>query len=286
MSVVGAVSLVTDAVAGGFFLATRNLHLVLADMAAKLAWLLLTFLFLLFSATIFLPLPTSGGERAPQLGTLLFGVRVATFWPQFLENLIIAGVLSFLTWGLLEAFVRSRILYWIWHGFPERKRTFARFLASGMLRRLIFGLVAALLILILMGPGLATSRGEWTRTWPEMQWAVLTVVLLLTMVAFVLMVVDTLLRCDAVETLGPQLGGITAAVALIGLFEVILRLAALAGTVVLLNLIAVPVVLLFGVPAIGVTLSVVHSYLLLVRYCAIGIMRTYYVESAPAHGAS
>jgi hypothetical protein len=97
--------------------------------------------------------------------------------------------------------------------------------------------------------------------------------LLLAVVAFGLMVMDTLLRCDAIEALGRHLGPIVLAVGAIGVFEMIIRAWAVAATVILTSLMPSPAALLVAIPAGAILLSIVHSYLLLVRYSAIGIIR-------------
>jgi hypothetical protein len=107
----------------------------------------------------------------------------------------------------------------------------------------------------------------------ELPWAWVGGAAVLVMVAFALMLVDTLLRCDAVETLGGHVGSVVAAVSAVGLVEVALRWIALMTTLIAVSLLEPPLALILVVPAIGIGLSVAHSYLLIVRYSAVDIIR-------------
>jgi len=110
--------------------------------------------------------------------------------------------------------------------------------------------------------------------------------LLLVMVAFVLMLLDTLLRADAIGAFGDHPGTVVIAVAAVGLFEALIRLSALAATMILMSLIPATAALALAAPVAGVGLSAAHSYLLLVRYSAIGIIRQYPIRASTQNGSS
>lgn len=279
--------LIADAVAGGITAASRRLGLVLADMAAKGVWLAATALMLLVAFSSFAPRLSPPAGTPPELAGLYVMASVLEGWPGLMARVALAGIGSFALWSLLEAFVRSRIVGWVWDR-PPVNALFTRFLASGLLRRLAFAFAAVMVGLVVLGPGLAEGSGEWIRAWPETRWAVAGGLLILVLVAFVLMLLDTLVRCDAVETLGGSLGPVVAAVAAIGLLEVLVRLSAVMATLIAMSVMPAPLALLLAVPLATIGLSTTHSFLLLVRYSAIGIIRQHIeyprsTDDAPGH---
>lgn len=269
---------ISDAIAGGMAMGLRRVALLAADLAGKAVWVTATAALVIVAMASFasgLSLP----ENLPaELGGFYVSAALAERWPILLGRLLVSGLVSFALWSLIEAFVRSHIVRRTGARDPLTP-VFFRFLASGILRRLSFGLAAVLVVWVVLGPGLAAGSGEWMREWADIRWAGAGGVMLLIMLAFVLMLLDTLLRCDAVDTLGPELISVVAVVAAIGLIEVGVRLSALMATVIAVRVLPGVLVLVVAVPVVAITLSVTHSYLLVVRYSAIGIIR-HQIENA------
>lgn len=270
-------NLVEEAVAGGFRRALSRLHLVAADMATKLVWLFLSVACVLGAFLVFLAVVQPPGGP-PELAGVILLARALEAWPVLAGGLLVAACVSFLVWCVLEALVRSRIIGWARTGVGFRT-VFWRFLTSGLLRRCAFVLSAAVLLVVLLGPALTGNSAEWTRTRLGSPWAWVGGGVVLVMVAFVLMLTDTLIRCDAIETLGGHVGAVVAAVSAIGLTEVAVRWAALMVTLIAVNVMPSPLGLIVAVPTVGLVLSLAHSYLLVVRYTAVDIIRQH-IESS------
>lgn len=271
-------SLVAEAVTGGFRRAMSRLHLVAADMATKLVWILLSSACVLAAFLAFFSAVRPPDGVPPDLVGLVLLARALDAWPILVGGLLVAAGVSFLAWCVLEALVRSRIIGWRGTGVGFRT-VFWRFLTSGLLRRCAFVLTTAVLLIVLLGPALTGNSAEWTRTRLESPWAWVGSGLVLVMVAFVLMLTDTLVRCDAIETLGGHVGTVVAAVSAIGLTEVAVRWAALMVTLIAVNVMPSPMGLILAVPTVGLVLSLAHSYLLVVRYTAVDIIRQH-IESS------
>lgn len=270
-------SLVGAAVTGGFVRAMGRLHLVAADMATKLVWLLLSGALLLAALFIFLARIQPPDDLPPDVVGLVVLTQALRAWPVLAGGLLTAMFVSFLIWCVLEALVRSRIVGW--GGTVGFRTLFWRFLTSGLLRRVVFLLTTAILLAISVGPALTGNAAEWTGTRLDSPWVWVGSGVILVMVAFVLMLADTLVRCNAVETLGGHVGTVVGAVSAVGLTEVGVRWAALMTTLIAVKLMPSPLGLVVALPTVGIALSLAHSYLLVVRYSAVDIIRQHLESS-------
>jgi hypothetical protein len=272
------VSLVAEAVTGGFRRSVSRLHLVAADMATKLVWLCLSLACILAAVMAFLAALQPPPGVPQDLAGLIVLARALRAWPVLAGGLLVAAGVSFAAWCVLEALIRSRIVGWVRPGVGFRA-VFWRFLTSGLLRRGAFALTATLILVVLVGPALTGNSAEWTRTRLESPWAWVGGGLVLVMVAFALMLTDTLVRCDAIETLGGHVGTVVAVVSAVGLTEVGIRWGALMATLITVRILPSPLGLIVAVPTVGLVLSLAHSYLLVVRYSAVDIIRQH-IESS------
>ncbi len=277
---------VSGYLAAGFSLASRRFDLVFLDFISKLLWVAVTLgLFWLagiwFSSRALL----SGADlRAFETGVppvaLAGVVRVVLENAETLGwNLALAAAASCGWWFVAEAFVRAGMLPLSGNSFYRNALgNFAVFLASGLIRRSIMGSAGLLLGLIIFGPLLTSPLGEWGQAFPDIGWPALAGSALIAVLAFALMLLDTLVRNDALEVAGDQLGQVLGVVGTLVLFEASL----LASAVVLVGVsfgmasgaAGVSGVFLLALILVA-TLSVVDSYLLLVRYYTVGIMRSY-----------
>ncbi len=265
----------------GFVLAMQRPHLVILDMVAKLVWITLTVaLFGLagiwFASKVEL---TQNDVLAlqsdiPALVGLTLVQSVIAQGSSLVAPLAVAAILSIGGWVLIEAFVRGGLL-------PLTDRTFVkdalihfpRFLWVGLLRRTILGLGVGLVVLIVLGPLLTVPMGEWGRFWPDVQWAALAGLGMLVLLAFGLMTVETLIRSDAVGVLGVDPSGVVGIVFVLALVEsAVVLAAAVAATLIIQRVGSLGGPVVVGIFLTG-ALSAGHSYLLLVRYSAVGIMR-------------
>ncbi len=274
-------SIVNDVLRQGFQLAHHRLRLIYLDLVWKSIWLVLTLagLFLVamwFGAEFRSTVWADTGNRAVSGAITVALLR--RFWLAK-HAAILAAVasvlfLSLVAWFLVEAGVRSKL-------FTSHGQGFSAFLVSSCLKS--FFILAAVLALaaICFGRYFATPFSEWPQLWPDTRGAAFVGVVAITTLGFFLTILDTLVRNDAIELLGTDLFRVTGLIAILLLFEKmifascammlgigLLKVAGLKGAVAILVATAT---------AVG-SLNVLHSYLLLVRYLAVGILRQNAVE--------
>ena len=132
-----------------------------------------------------------------------------------------------------------------------------------------------LMLLIVFGQYLRTPVHEWPALWSDSSGVALIAGMLVVAIWFVLTVFETILRINALDVLGRDLFTVTGVIGTLILFEGLLI-----GSGVRVGIIALSLVsgitgaglLLIAVVAAIVLLSIVHSYLLVVRYCAIAVL--------------
>ena len=260
----------------------RRPHLVVLDIGAQIIWIAVTVgVFALVGIGFAAQLPLSEDAlRALDSGVPL--LVAATLLQTVLSRahvlttaLVVAGVVCCLGWVVWEAFVRAGLLPPSSRSFLEDARShFGRYLWTGVLRRTVLGLGIMLMILLSAGPLLTAPIGEWDRIWPDVQWAALAGLAIVALSGFCLMTLETLLRSDAIDALGRDLSRVVGIVAALTIVEVACVLVATATSLLVVrmtgsvgNSIGV-VIFLIGVLAVN------HSYMTLVRYAAIGIVRS------------
>jgi hypothetical protein len=270
-----------DDVRDGFLLAMRRPHLLILDLIAKLTWLILTVTVFGIAGIWFasgVQLTNSAVQAfqsgVPALVAVTLIQSVISNGSALVETFAVGAITCFGTWILLEAFVRGGLL-------PLTDRTFVqdaadhflRYLWVGLIRRTTLGLGAVLAALIALGPLLTMPVAEWAQIWPDVRWAALAGLGILVLLAFGLMTIETLIRSDAIELLGVDLSRIVGIVLVLALVEAGVVLGALAASALIMQWLGSPGgLVLAGILFAGV-LSVSHSYILLVRYSAVGIMR-------------
>lgn len=243
----------------GFALANRRLRLVLLDTVWKAVWLVLTAgllaaVFVWFSSQLQSIAWQDTG--VPALNGLLAARLLQDFWDANKREILwaVTAVLSVavLLWFLLEGYFRSRIL-----DGPNGMRLYV---ASGFAKATI--LAGTIVILGL----LADSRG-----------AAIAGLAAFVSLAFLLTLLDTLIRSDAIDLLGTDLIRVSLMLGILMSFELMIAgsiaIAVIAGFLNVGRMIEA--VAMLGVAGVAlVFLSVFHSYLLLVRFSAISIMRS------------
>jgi hypothetical protein len=265
---------VSDALAAGFSRTTRRPGAIILDLLWKAIWLAITLgLLLLFflwfyseSKSIQLQAPVNPLQSPlvlMALGRALWAAYASTiFW--FALSFVI---LSASAWVLLEAYFRARILMAAQH--------FKIFLASAIAKLLLIGSVMVVLGLTVFAPYLGTPVHEWRSLWPDTVGPLVVSILLLKVLWFVVMLLDTLIRGDALELLGREPFSVAGVIATLTVFEGMIVASFVAGIVVLAMVMSGPAgALIIAVAIIGslFLLCLVHSYLLLVRFSSIAVL--------------
>ena len=122
---------------------------------------------------------------------------------------------------------------------------------------------------------------EWGQMWPDTRGAALIVVLTLAALGFLLTTIETLVRSDAIELLGTDLFRVAGLIGILLLFETMIS--GSCALMVGVGFLSVSgwrdALLMLGTAAVGMAfMTVLHSYLLVVRFSAVVIMRQNVVE--------
>lgn len=270
----------SECLAAGFSVATRRVHLVLLDSAAKLLWLAASAVFLVLAMNWALSRIVVGAEAMAAFESgvpiLAFGAMLGLLVAHqslLVGSLFAALVLSALLWIVMEAFIRAGILPVTGRSFLRDAVThFPRYLITGAIRRLVLLSASVLVGLVSLGPLLTSPIGQWNQAWPELRVPVLGAGILVLLAVF-LLIIDTIVRSDAWNAVAGDLPKVASVIGALAFFEFALIAAAAIILAVALDVAGPgrPILLGTGITVAG--LSVVHSYLLLVRYSAVGIMR-------------
>lgn len=264
--------MLADILRSGFARATERFALVFLDILWETFWLVSSIAAVILVAAWF-------GSELRDLSWNDTGVRATNalialaalreFWRELRGEVMSAAVLlvtaSVTAWFLLEAFVRSRMINAV-AGFRPRSSNPAerglkpatRYLVSRVAKAAILTTAALILVLVWLkgAPGLA--------------------VILFLILWFSLTVVETLIRADAVELFETDLIRVTALIGILVSIE--MMVAALFAVILVGGFLNVTrpgdALGMLGLTGITVVfLGVLHSYLLLVRFSAVGIMR-------------
>ena len=126
-----------------------------------------------------------------------------------------------------------------------------------------------------------TPFAEWRQLWPDTRGAAIILAVLLAALGFLLTIIETVVRGDAVDLLGTDLFRVAGLIGILLLFETMIT--ASCAVIVGVGFLNISgwrdALLMLGTAAVMIVfVTVVHSYLLLVRFSAVGIMRQNVVE--------
>jgi len=262
----------------GFRLAHRQLRFVFLDLVWKAIWLALTAAALILLAAWF-------GSSAQSIAGLDTGNRsvntavafalLRQFWSIYRAQVLggVATVLfaSLIIWFVLEAAFRARVV----------SGSFSTFLISNFLKTLCLMNAALALAAIAFARYFVTPFAEWDQLWPDTRGAAVILVVMLAALGFLLTIIETVVRGDAVDLLGRDLFRVAGLIGILLLFEATISgLCAVIVGVGFLNIAGWrDALLMLGIGAVVIVfMTLVHGYLLLVRFSAIGIMRRNVVE--------
>ena len=250
-----------DVLRKGFAAAHQRLGLIFLDILWKAIWLIATVAALFLMGGWLgsdLRAAAWGDTGIPALNAWIATNLLREFWNarnrEILWMLSSLSLLSFFGWLFLEAFFRSRMF-----DRPDTKV----FFICGSTKAAILACAGIILIPVWRG-GAAT----------------LAIVIFLAL-AFFFTLLETLIRADAVELLGTDLIRVTGLVGILMSFEMLIggsfALILIAGFVNVARL-ADAVTMLGAAAVVVIFLNLFHSYLLLVRFSAVDIMRRNVVE--------
>ena len=265
----------------GFRLAHRRIDRFFLDLLWKFVWLVLT-------AAGFLGIVVWFGSEFRSIGWVDTGNRAINTaiavrilrefwvenWPAILVSVVTVCGLSTAAWFLLEAGFRSRL-------YSGVSRRFSTFLLSNVLKCSLIASTVLAFGAICFGRFFAIPFAEWPQFWPDARGGVFVSIVTIGALGFVLTILDTLVRRDALELLGTDLFRVTGLITILLSFEaMIVAACAVALAAGLLNVAGLKSALGM-LTAIGIAigfLNILHSYLLLVRYSAVDIMRKNVIE--------
>lgn len=265
--------MLVDDLRSGFVLAHHHPGLVLFDVLWKAVWLVLT-MAALFLVAAWISTDLRGiawedtGVRA--LNGLIAVALMRDFWNLNREGILLAAtillVVSLCGWFFLEALFRTQF---VGAGFmPAGIKIGAaggfRFLLLSNLAKSLILVAAGFLLIPVAFAGAATIAG-----------------LTFLALGFLLTLLDTVIRANAVDLLGTDLFRVAGLLGILMLFELMIG----ASVVILLftGLLRIGrpmdvVAMLVAAGVVVVLLNLLHSYLLLVRFSTIAIMRQNVIE--------
>lgn len=256
-----------------FALAHRRVYLLLLDVFWKALWLAATLALVLFAGMWFAAeLQSLQWESvgSPIIDRLLAATILRQFWHAHSSELFWVGVIligaSLLTWLLLEAYFRHLLVA---GGGPltlsPRSSSVKAFFVSGFLKMTILASAAGTLALIVHGHRGASIAG----------------LVAFFALAFLMTIFDTLIRSNAVDLFGTELIKVSGVIGVLVLFEAMIAASLLVAVIAgFLNVASFSeaIVMLAGAISTALLWSIFHSYLLLVRFAAVGIMSHDVVE--------
>jgi len=249
-----------DILCKGFARAHQRLGFVLLDIAWKAIWLVGTVAAVFLVAVWFgsqlhgIAWEDTGGRA---LNALVTGIILREFWAanglKITLTLVSVVALSISAWFFMEALVRYRMFHDVRAGFRPA--------ISYMISRIVKTTVLATFALILAVVYLDGAP-------------ILAIILFISL-AFCLTLLETLIRADAVELLGTDLIRVTGLIGILMSFETMI--AGAFGVMLVAGFLNVArlmdAVVMLGMTGISIVfLSMLHSYLLLVRFSAVDIM--------------
>ena len=241
----------------GLVLAHQRLNLILIDIVWRGIWFALMSV-ALAGLAIWLGNELRSFEwQGPDLAVprpILLLVAARQFWEAYSGTLLVAAmgfaILATVLWLVLEAYFRGgREHFWI-------------FIGSSASRLTILATASLLL-------GFLAYRDE-------SRWALAVALVILFSLALMVVILETLIRLDAIELWATDLFAVTTSIGLSFVFEVLtlVLLTAVSGSLILSSsrLGEFAVALIFSALAFGIW-SVFHSYLLVLRFSTVDIMR-------------
>jgi hypothetical protein len=252
----------------GFALANRGAGLIIFDLLWKSIWVvgtIIAFLFAVWWVTYDLQGIEWNDTGFSATNGLIAMVLVRDFWNAHRGEilLVLCGVIAFsiAVWFILEASCRGRL---VGGGATHGPKTGFHILLLSNAAKSMLLFIAALVFLEVALAG-----------------AVTVALVSFLAFAFLLTLVDTVIRADAVDLLGTDLFRVAGLIGILMSFETLVTASALALLVAGFANVAgaTGALAMLGAAFVAVlALNILHSYLLLVRFSAVAIMRRNVIE--------
>jgi len=271
--------MVAEILQEGFARAHRRFGLVFLDVIWKLVWSVLT----ISGLVVVLYRFVSRFEFEPINIQVLDALRIANsvqqLWSDYgaelVVGLIVVACMSAFVYVLLEATVRRKLVgagfsprsgsnktssVELERGLKPASTSVLLFLGTNLAKLIILGSTATCLSIIANGSREALIAG----------------VVAFVALAFFLTIIDTLVRADSIELLGADFLGVLGLIGTLMLFESFigasLLVAVIAGFLNVANA-NQAVQMVIATALVLLVLNFLHSYLLIVRFSAVGIMK-------------
>ena len=217
----------------------------------------------------------------PLQNSVAIAILTRELWNRYAASLfwlvvLLVGV-SKITWILLEAYFRAGILCVDGSFFQKASRHFRLFIASSVMKATFSAIAGALLLVIVFGRYLSTPVAEWSTMWPETRPTFYVALVIWIAIWFALTLFETLIRSSSLDLLGTELFTVVGLVGTLVTFEAMLIAAAILAVVVVASFASGPVGVLITTAAAGfaiVGLTILHSYLLLVRFSSVAALES------------
>ena len=271
-----------EVLSAGFSAANRRLAGVFLDLLWKIAWAAATGAALLLVASWFsAQLGSLKLNGVPLRNPAAVAVLTRELWNRYAATLFWMGILvvalSKTTWFLLEAYFRAGILSIDGSFFEKASRHFRLFIASSVMKTVFCAAAGALLLLIVFGRYLSSPVSDWRVMWPETRPPFLVALVIWATIWFAMTLLETLIRSGSLDLLGTDLFVLVGLLATLVTFEGMMAGAVMIGVITVSSIATGPAGVLITLAAAGLGvlgLTILHSYLLLVRFSSVAALES------------
>src|SRR5262245_54346430 len=269
-----------EVLSAGFSTANRRLGGVFLDLLWKIAWAAATVAALLLLASwISSQRGSLQMNRVPLQNPVAAALLTRELWNRYAASLFWTGVLivafSKTVWVLLEAYFRAGILSIDGSFFQKASQHFRLFIASSLMKTVFCAAAGAFLLLIVFGRYLSSPVSDWRVLWPETRPVFFVALIIWATIWFVMTLLETLVRSRSLELLGTDLFTVVGLMATLVTFEGMMGAAVVIGIILVASIATGSAGALLTLAAVGLGvlgLTVLHSYLLLVRFSSLAAL--------------
>src|SRR5262245_32490176 len=271
-----------EVLSAGFSAANRRLGEIFLDLAWKIAWAGVTGAALLLLASwISAQLRSLQINGIPLQNPVAAAVLTRALWNRYAGSLFWMGILvvalSKITWILLEAYFRAGILSIDGSFFHKASRNFRLFVASSVMKTVLCAAAVALLLLIVFARYLSSPIADWGKMWPETRPPFLVALVIWLAIWFAMTLLETMIRSGSLDLLGTDLFTVLGLMATLVTFEGMMTGAVIIGVIAVASIATGPAGALMALAAAalgGLGLTILHSYLLLVRFSSVAALES------------
>jgi hypothetical protein len=298
-----------EVLSAGFSAANRRLGGVFLDLVWKIAWAAMTGVTLLLLASwISAQLGSIQVNGIPLQNPVAAALLTRELWNRFAPTLfwmgILAVALSKITWVFLEAYFRAGIISIetplpLGEGgaakrerasampkengrvrvsfFHKASRNFRLFVASSVMKTVLCAAAGALLLLIVFARYLSSPVADWRMMWPETRSPFFVALVIWLAIWFAVTLLETLIRSGSLDLLGTDLFTVLGLMATLLTFEGMMTGAVIIAVIAVSSIATGPAGTLMALAAAGLGLlglTILHSYLLMVRFSSVAALES------------